>query len=76
MRSIRKILAAVSLLLIASVSGADPSTQPAGKLPHIQVDAKAKEVRVDCEAVKADYPLEFLAVVTNTNDRSAGGYLV
>ena len=49
-----------------------PSTQPAvGKLPHIQIDAKTKQVRVDCEAVKADYPLEFLAVDTNTNEYEA-----
>jgi len=60
-------------LLILAGADAPPATQPAkvGKLPHIAVDAKAKEIRVDCEAVKADYPLEFLAVLTNTNEYEA-----
>jgi hypothetical protein len=57
--------------LILTGADAPPATQPVGKLPHIQVDVKSKEVRVDCEAVKADYPLEFLAVVTNTNEYEA-----
>jgi hypothetical protein len=57
------------LLLVAATA---PTTLPSnGKLPHIQVDVKAHQVRVDCEAVKADYPLEFLAVVTNTNEYEA-----
>jgi hypothetical protein len=63
------------LPLLAVTVAAAPATLPIagaiGKLPHIQVDAKAKEIRVDCEAVKADYPLEFLAVVTNTNEYEA-----
>jgi hypothetical protein len=42
-----------------------------GKLPHIAVDVKTREVRVDCEAVKADYPLEFLSVLSNTNEYEA-----
>jgi len=48
-----------------------PATQAVGKLPHITVDARNKQVRVDCFAVKADYPLEFLAVVSNTNEYEA-----
>jgi hypothetical protein len=66
------------LLPLLFLFGAAPATQPAGgaggaggKLPHIVVDVKQKQVRVDCEAVKADYPLEFLAVVTNTNEYEA-----
>ena len=65
------------LLLLAGVDSpappAPPATQPVavGKLPHIAVDVKLKEVRVECEAVKADYPLEFLAVMTNTNEYEA-----
>jgi len=50
---------------------AAPATQPVGKLPHIEVDVGHREVRVECEAVKASYPLEFLAVVTNTNEYEA-----
>ncbi len=57
--------------IVVSVSHADPTTQPAGKLAHLLVDARQRQVRVDCEAVKADYPLEFMAVVTNTNEYEA-----
>jgi hypothetical protein len=54
-------------LLTASAQGA-PTTAPVGKLPHIEVDVRQKQVRVECEAVRADYPLEFLAVVRNGNE--------
>ncbi len=64
--------AAAALCLAALCLGAAPAaTRPAGPLPHVRVDAKAREVRVDCEAVSADYPLEFLAVVTGTNEYEA-----
>ncbi len=47
---------------------ADPATQPAEPMPHIQVDARRKQVRVECEAVRADYGLEFFACATDTNE--------
>jgi hypothetical protein len=59
------------VLALLSLVAAGPATRPAGKLPHLTVDAKARTVRVDCEAVAADYPLEFLAVVTGTNEYEA-----
>ncbi len=62
---------AIGLFCCVPFVRAEPSTQPAGKLQHVQVDAKAREIRVDCEALKADYPLEFLAVVTGTNEYEA-----
>lgn len=85
MQFIKTIFPLSWLLLAVCLANADPATEPsntspttaptaaaaAGKLPHLQVDAKQKLVRVDCEAVKADYPLEFLAVVTNTNEYEA-----
>ena len=61
--------AAVAALL--TLAAAAPATKPAGRLPHIDVDAKARTVRVECEVVAADYPLEFLAVVTGTNEYEA-----
>jgi hypothetical protein len=59
------------LLVFASFAHAAPATAPIGKLPHIDVDVQHKEIRVECEAVKADYPLEFLAVVRNGNEYEA-----
>ena len=59
---------AVVALCLAGVAAAPPATRPADRLPHLHVDVRSREVRVDCEAVAADYPLEFLAVVTGTNE--------
>jgi hypothetical protein len=59
------------MVVLAGYAHAAPATQPVGKLPHIDVDVPHKQVRVECESVKADYPLEFLAVVTNTNEYEA-----
>jgi hypothetical protein len=71
MRFVPSLFILPVLLLIGA--DAPPATQPVrtGKLPHIAVDVKAREVRMECEAVKADYPLEFLAVVNNTNEYEA-----
>jgi hypothetical protein len=73
MRLLRWFIASQLLwvLVTGSIANGDPATQPAAKLPHLQVDAKKREVRMECQAVKADYPLEFLAVVTNTNEYEA-----
>jgi hypothetical protein len=75
---IRPLLPVIVLLLLsAAISTAGDSTtrpaatQPVGKLPHIAVDVRDREVRVDCFTVAADYPLEFLAVVTDTNEYEA-----
>src|SRR6185436_20960134 len=49
-----------------------PSTQPAGgKLPHIQVDVKARQVRVDCQMLGVTAPLEFLCVLGGTNEHES-----
>ena len=50
-----------------------PTTFPApkladGKLPHIQVDVQRRQVRVECEAVNPDMPLEFLVCQTGTKE--------
>ena len=47
-----------------------PATQP-GKLPHIQVDLAKKQVRVDCEALNVDIPLEFFCVTAGGNEHES-----
>lgn len=50
-------LIALSLLL------ADPATRPAGgKLPFVEIDLPNRQVRVECEAIRVDAPLEFFCV--------------
>jgi hypothetical protein len=59
------------LLLLAPLAPGQefPTTRPAdGKLPHIQVDLQKKQVRLECEAVVADAPLEFLVCLTGTKE--------
>ena len=49
-----------------------PTTAPAGgKLPHVQVDVKARQVRVDAETLAVDAPLEFFCVLSGTNEHES-----
>jgi hypothetical protein len=67
-----RIVPFLAPLLVCTLCFADgPTTKPVGKLAHMQVDVPDKEIRVDCMAVKADYPLEFLVVQSNTNEYEA-----
>jgi hypothetical protein len=63
---------AVLLLLAFSpllVRGEDAPAAP-GKLPHVQVDVKARQVRVECNScnVNQDVGLEFFCVEAGTNE--------
>jgi hypothetical protein len=66
----RFIAAVLFLLLFAPAVLADdsaPTTQPVaqtlGHLHHVEIDLKARQIRVDCEAINAHMPLEFFCVV-------------
>jgi hypothetical protein len=50
-----------------------PAAPPAktGKLPHLEFDVKKKEVRVECETLAVETPLEFFAVVVNGPEHEA-----
>src|SRR5688500_2896855 len=52
---------------------AAPTTNPAkvGKLPHLEFDAKTKQIRVEAETLGVDTPLEFFAVVFNGPEHEA-----
>ena len=54
---------------------AQPAVQPAaptvGKLPHVEFDGRRKQVRVECEMLAVDAPLEFFCCVKGTNDYEA-----
>lgn len=57
------------LLIAPAALGQAPATQPAeGRLPHIQVDVQHKRVRVECQAVNADAPLEFVVCLAGTKE--------
>jgi hypothetical protein len=70
-------IALLSVLTACQTHAADgPSTAPAsdhqvGKLPHLEFDAVRKQVRVECEMLAVDAPLEFFCCVRGTNDYEA-----
>ena len=42
-----------------------------GKLPHVSFDPKKRQVRVDCEALAVESPLEFFCVKTGTSEHES-----
>jgi hypothetical protein len=42
-----------------------------GKLPHVQVDVAKRQVRVECQMLGIEAPLEFLCVATGTNEHES-----
>jgi hypothetical protein len=78
----RRMLAALllaALWCVASEAQQDkaPTTRPAtgpakvGKVPHLEFDLKAKQIRVEAETLGVDMPLEFFAVVYNGPEHEA-----
>ena len=47
------------------------SKSKAGKLPFIEFDVANRQVRVECEALGTEAPLEFFCCKTGTNDYEA-----
>lgn len=54
----------------ASTTVPASATSP-GKLPHVRVDVKARQVRVDAEALAVDAPLEFFCVTNGTSEHES-----
>jgi hypothetical protein len=64
------ILLAVCLSVGSAVAAEVPPApqQKVGKLPHIEFDGRIKQVRVECEMLECNAPLEFFCCVKGTND--------
>src|SRR5438445_3144678 len=74
------VIVVVVLLVSAGMALAEPPAAPAvrggtpagaeGKLPHVQVDVKARQVRVECNScnVHQDVGLEFFCCEAGTNE--------
>src|SRR5688500_9864955 len=43
----------------------------ASKLPGVKVDVKARQVRVECQAINANMPLEFFGVMSGTAEHQS-----
>src|SRR4051794_34190425 len=67
----------LATLICPTLARAQPATAPAttapagGKLPHVQVDVKRRQVRVDAETLAVDAPLEFSAVVSGRSEHES-----
>jgi hypothetical protein len=67
----RFLISILAILFLVSFARADdaapPATQPAAdgiiRLPHVQIDLKNKQIRVDCETLNPHMPLEFFCVL-------------
>jgi hypothetical protein len=42
-----------------------------GKFPHVSFDTKKRQVRVECESLEVDAPLEFFCVLVNTSEHES-----
>src|SRR5580704_4219490 len=65
---LRYLISIVAILGFCQLASADSSTtQPSSdgivRLPHVQIDTKNKQIRVDCETLNPHMPLEFFCVV-------------
>jgi hypothetical protein len=69
--------AACLVLFVGSISlgqpAAVPATRPAGtdKMPGVHVDIAGRQLRVDCEAINVEAPLEFLCVTNGGNEHES-----
>ena len=64
------------IVIIAGITARAADAPPAGndkvgKLPHIEFDAQKRQVRVECEMLAVNAPLEFFCCVKGTNDYEA-----
>jgi biopolymer transport protein ExbD len=61
------------LFLTATASAQSPTTAPAaaGAMPFVHVDVKKKQIRVDCQALNVDIPLEFFCVTAGGNEHES-----
>jgi hypothetical protein len=66
------LLPACARSQVTSTATTAPTIAPAGgKLQHIRVDVKRRQVRVDAETLAVDAPLEFFCVTSGTNEHES-----
>ena len=60
------------LLLTPLVRGAEgPTTAPVGKFPGVEVDVQKKQIRIACQSLRVEAPLEFFCVVAGTSEHES-----
>lgn len=61
-------LSMLVLLLASALAGAEDRV---AKFPGVEVDLQAREVRVACEALRVEVPLEFVCVLAGTSEHES-----
>jgi hypothetical protein len=70
----RTILAILMIAFIALHAGAAdnaPAKPDASKMPHMSVDVPHKQIRVECQALNPQMPLEFFCCMSGTAEHEA-----
>ena len=66
----RAFLICLSIACLAATLHAQ-SISPAGAMPYVHVDVRKKQIRVDCQALNVDIPLEFFCVTAGGNEHES-----
>jgi hypothetical protein len=72
-RLISRSLIALSVALLALPASAqqEPAKPDASKMPHMSVDVAKKQIRVECQALNPQMPLEFFCCMSGTAEHEA-----
>ena len=67
----RLILLVTALLALQASAQKEPPKPDASKMPHMTVDVPHKQIRVECQALNPQMPLEFFCCMTGTAEHEA-----
>src|SRR5215470_2799220 len=67
----RRFSLVVIFLLNSFVRAQAPTTAPVGKFPGVEVNVQQKQVRIACQSLRVEAPLEFFCVVAGTSEHES-----
>jgi hypothetical protein len=67
----RLVLLSIALLCLPALAQNAPAKPDASKMPHMTVDVPHKQIRVECQVLNPQMPLEFFCCMTGTAEHEA-----
>jgi hypothetical protein len=66
-------LTIIGVLLLAPLARSEdaPTSAPVGKFPGVEVDVQARRVRIACQTLRVEAPIEFFCVVAGTSEHES-----
>lgn len=64
-------LLVIALFALPAVAQNEPAKPDASKMPHMTVDVPHKQIRVECQVLNPQMPLEFFCCMTGTAEHEA-----